>query len=122
MENLVNILSEKSQDQKPLMVAISGIDGSGKGYIGSQINKFLQEIGINSYLIGIDGWLELSEKRFSETNSAEHFYQNGFRFKEMFSTLVIPLQQTGSIDLIANHADASNSNLYTQYYYQIENA
>ncbi len=122
MENLINTLSEKSQNKKPLMVAVSGIDGSGKGYIGSKINSSLQEIGINSYLIGIDGWLELPEKRFSETNPAEHFYKNGLRFTEMFSTLVVPLQQTGSIDLIANHADASNSNSYTQYHYQIENA
>ncbi|MGD1717068.1 uridine kinase family protein [Dapis sp. BLCC M172] len=122
MENLINTLSEKSQNTKPLMVAVSGIDGSGKGYIGSQINSSLQEIGINSYLIGIDGWLELPEKRFSNTNPAEHFYNNGLRFTEMFSTLVAPLQQTGSIDLIANHADASNSNSYTQYHYQIDNA
>ena len=121
MENLINTLSEKNQNKKPLMVAVSGIDGSGKGYISSQINSSLQEIGINSYLIGIDGWLELPEKRFSDTNQAEHFYKNGFRFEEMFSTLVAPLQKTGSVDLIANHADAGNSNSYTQYHYQIEN-
>ena len=122
MESLINTLSEKSQNKKPLMVAVSGIDGSGKGYISSQINSSLQEIGINSYLIGIDGWLELPEKRFSDTNSAEHFYKNGFRFAEMFSTLVVPLQKTGSIDLIANHSDVGNFNSYTQYHYQIENA
>ena len=34
-------------------------------------------------LVGIDGWLNLPEKRFSQTQPAEHFYANAFRFDEM---------------------------------------
>ncbi|AFY70408.1 hypothetical protein Pse7367_2144 [Thalassoporum mexicanum PCC 7367] len=122
MEDLIHTLIEKSKYKKPLMVAISGIDGSGKGYVGAKLNALLQERGINSHLIGIDGWLEVPQKRFSGTNPAEHFYRHGFRFEEMFAKLIMPLSKTGSIDLVANHSAPDNSNALTEYHYKIENA
>jgi len=122
MEKLIKILSEKKAEKTPLMVALSGIDGSGKGCIGSRLHTALRKSGVNSYLIGIDGWLELPENRFNKLKPAEHFYNHGFRFDEMFTNLINPLRRAGSIDLFANHADPGNSNEYVPHHYQIKNA
>jgi len=122
MKKLIKILSGKKADKTPLMVALSGIDSSGKGYIGSRLHTALRKSGVNSYLIGIDGWLELPENRFNKLKPAEHFYNHGFRFDEMFMNLINPLRRTGSIDVFANHADPGNSNKYFPHHYQIKNA
>ncbi len=54
--------------QRSVLVGISGIDGSGKGYLTAQIVKALQVKGVRAVGISIDGWLNLTHKRFSTVN------------------------------------------------------
>jgi uridine kinase len=84
------------------LVAISGIDGAGKGFIAVRIAAELQARGLRIALINVDGWLNLPHIRFSESNPAEHFYLQAIRFDEMFSELVLPLRDRGSVRLDAD--------------------
>ncbi|MDC0833388.1 uridine kinase [Geitlerinema sp. CS-897] len=112
------VLTEK----KALLVAISGIDGSGKGYITSKIANLLEQRDLKIATLNIDGWLDLPEKRFSPTNPAKHFYQNAIRFDELFTQLVFPLRDRGSIYLEANYAEetATAYRKHTYQFYQID--
>ena len=92
-------------DSKVLLVAFSGIDGSGKGYITQKLNTQLTERNFNVATINIDGWLNLPAKRFSETNSAAHFYHHAIRFDELFPQLVFPLRDRRSIKLTADFTE-----------------
>lgn len=74
------------------LVAISGIDGSGKGYIAARLAQELGAVDISAAVINIDGWLRPPHQRFSSSNPAEHFYLHAIRFEELFSGLVLPLR------------------------------
>lgn len=85
---------------RALLVALSGIDGSGKGHCASILTSHLAARGVRAANINIDGWLTLPEVRFSPVNPARHFYERALRLDEMFERLVLPLrdERTVSID------------------------
>jgi len=119
MKSLVHTLVQKSRFRSPYVVGISGIDGSGKGYITQQLQKEISTAGLSCEAIGIDGWLQPPSLRFSRHNPGEHFYQQGFRFDEMKTHLYDPLYETGWVDLVANHADPTNSEEMVKYHYKV---
>lgn len=106
-------------EQKALLVAISGIDGSGKGYITSKIAELMAQQHLNIATINIDGWLNLPDQRFSNTQPAEHFYENAIRFNQLFAQLVLPLRDRCSISLKADYAEETASE-YRKHNYQFE--
>ncbi|HXE76375.1 MAG TPA: uridine kinase [Candidatus Xenobia bacterium] len=92
-----------------LLVALSGIDGAGKGYLGEQLDAALRGRGLNAVLITIDPWLNLPSVRFSDERPAEHFYANAIRFDEMFEKLVLPLKQDRSVRVEAGFAEETST-------------
>lgn len=86
-------------DRQALLVAISGIDGSGKGYIAAKIAEQLTQKDLRVATVNIDGWLNLPHLRFSVSHPAEQFYHYAFRFDELFAQLIMPLRDRRSIDL-----------------------
>jgi uridine kinase len=104
----VNAITERKREvptQQAMLVGISGIDGSGKGYVTSQINDCLTAAGLKTAVINIDGWLNLPHVRFDPADLAGNFYRNGLRLFEMFDQLVLPLRKDRSIDLTADFAE-----------------
>jgi uridine kinase len=104
-----------------VLVGISGIDGSGKGYVATEIAAMLRERSCRVTIVNVDGWLQLPHKRFDPSRPAQHFYENGIRFDEMFSKLILPLRENCSIELYAKLADATNSMDYIDRTYWFEN-
>lgn len=98
------------------LIAISGIDSSGKGYAAAALAGALRSEGASVALIGIDGWLNLPTVRFSTTQPGQHFDQNAFRFDEMFSKLVDPLVRNGSLDLVANFTEETATQYRAERY------
>jgi uridine kinase len=88
-----------------LLVGISGIDASGKGYITAKLAAALEQRGLRCAVIHADGWLNLPQVRFGGEDKALRFYENAFRFDEMFSRLISHLKAARSIDLIADQID-----------------
>jgi uridine kinase len=82
--------------ERSVLVAVSGIDGSGKGYVSERVASALQEHELRTAVVNIDGWLRLPHERFSESDRGEHFYRNAIRFEELFSELVLPLRDQRS--------------------------
>ncbi len=91
--------------ERSVLAAISGIDGSGKGYITGQLAMGLGRHGAKVANINIDGWLNLPAQRFSARAPAEHFYAHAIRFSEMFDQLVLPLKAHRSHELVADFAE-----------------
>lgn len=108
---------EEIPRDRALLVAISGIDAAGKGYCAAKIARSLGERRLNVALIGVDGWLNLPQVRFDEENPAKHFYENAFRFEEMFETLVLPLRQNREIDLRMDYTEETATS-YREHRYQ----
>jgi uridine kinase len=102
--------------RKARLIAISGIDSSGKGYIASRLSQCLSSTGARVALLGIDGWLNLPYVRFSVNDAGRHFYRNAFRFEEMFSQLVDPLVSDGSIDVLTDFTEETAHEYRKQRY------
>jgi uridine kinase len=90
-------------------VAISGIDASGKGYVAKRLETELTAKGLKVANINIDPWQNPIPIRLKKENAAENFYQNVFRWDDVFEQLIIPLRRTRSVhlatQLIFSHAD-----------------
>mgnify|MGYP000921112176 FL=1 len=102
--------------ERAALVAVSGIDGCGKGWLTRKIVDDLQARGINAANINIDGWLNLPAKRFSDQNPAEHFYLHAIRFDEMFAQLVLPLRDARSIRVETDFAEETATAYRKQLY------
>lgn len=91
--------------ERALLVAITGIDGAGKGYVTRRLQEALAPTGLRAGMIGIDGWLELPHVRFGTDRPAAHFYRHALRFDALFETLVLPLRERRSIRLEADFTE-----------------
>lgn len=119
---VVRILRERAivSEQRSLLVGISGIDGSGKGYVAKQIEARLGQHSVGVANINVDGWLKLPGRRFSTIRPAEHFYANAIRFNELFDQLVLPLRDHRSADVVADFA-AETARDYRKQTYTFKN-
>jgi len=102
--------------RRSLLVAISGIDGCGKGYLTKQLGAGLQAQGVSVATINIDGWLNLPQVRFSQANPAEHFYENAIRFPELFAQLLLPLRAHRSLRMEMDFAEETATTYRKQRY------
>ena len=101
---------------RSLLVGLSGIDGSGKGYLARQFQAHLALHAVTSAILNVDGWLNLPEKRFDRSAPAENFYQNAIRFDEFFTQLVLPLRDKRSVHLVADFVEETASHYRRQAY------
>src|SRR6266436_9278944 len=100
---------------RAILVGISGIDASGKGFITEKIAKRLQELGWRVATINADDWLNLLEVCLSQHKPAEHFYEHAMRFDEMFDRLIVPLKESRAVSFVADCADAKGSRRKHRY-------
>src|SRR4030095_13454633 len=103
-ERIISTRKSVSSD-RAILIGISGVDGSGKGYIAAQILDLLLNDGFRAITINIDGWLNLPQIRFHPNNPAQNFYERAIRFDEMFRQLILPLKINRSIDLTSDFTE-----------------
>lgn len=97
---------------RSLLVGVSGIDGSGKGYVSARLAEALCRRKTHAAVINVDPWLRLPAERFDARRPAEHFYERGLRLEEMFESVVLPLKARRSVNATINAADATNATAY----------
>jgi uridine kinase len=91
---------------RALLVGISGIDGSGKGFVTRKVADALRDKSLNVAVISADDWLNLPSVCLNRENYAEHFYKHAIRFDEMFERLILPLREHRGVDVLADCGDA----------------
>jgi len=101
------------------LVAVTGIDGCGKGYVTVRLVDALRLRGARAVSLNIDGWLNLPAVRFSETDPAEHFYRHAIRFDQLFAELVFPLRDHRSVRIETDHAEET-ATAYCKKRYEID--
>jgi len=104
----IEMLRRATPSSRSLLVAVTGIDGSGKGYVAELMTVTLKARGLRTVNINVDGWLSLPSVRFSEKDPATHFYVNALRFGDMFATLVRPLRDQRSIRVEADFVEETD--------------
>jgi uridine kinase len=111
---IVATRTEKSAEQT-IVVGISGIDASGKGFITEKIAQGLRESGWRVATINADDWLNLPEVCLSRRTTGEHFYEHAMRLDEMFDQLIVPLKENRAVSFVADCADAKGNRRKHRY-------
>jgi uridine kinase len=99
-----------------MLIAVSGIDGSGKGYVAERIVARLHPKGVKAVAVSIDGWLNLPSRRFHKERPAEHFYRHAIRFEDMFEQLILPLKRQRSIRIEADLVEETATTYHRHTY------
>jgi uridine kinase len=95
----------QSDPSRSILAGVSGIDGSGKGFVASRMLQRLLEQHIHAVVVAGDGWLNLPTVRFNARTPGPHFYENALRMDEMFEQLVLPLKRNRSHRGVMNFAE-----------------
>lgn len=90
---------------RALLVALSGIDGSGKGWVARRLAAALEEVGLRVASLRVDPWLNLPAIRHSAERPGEHFYANALRLEELLAQAVLPLRDSRRLDLTFDAAE-----------------
>ncbi len=104
--------------ERAALVAVSGIDGCGKGYVAARIVDGLTARGLRPAALNVDGWLRLPAERFDRANPAEHFYLHALRLDDMFAQLVLPLRDRRSIRVEMDFAEET-ATAYRRHVYDL---
>jgi uridine kinase len=105
--SVISAIIEKRKALSPqhaLLVGISGIDASGKGFVTTRIAESLKKRGLKLAVISADGWLNLPHVRFHQQDLAKHFYESAIRFDEMFEHVILPLRGTRNVNVKSDFA------------------
>jgi uridine kinase len=104
--------------QRAIVVGISGIDASGKGFITEKIAQRLQESSWRVAKINADDWLNLPEVCMTRRTPGEHFYEHAMRFDKMFDQLIVPLKENRAVSFVADCADAKGNRRKHSYQFR----
>jgi len=85
-----------------VLVALSGIDGSGKSSLASPLATEIERLGLRVAVIGIDPWQNPQSVRFGGSRPGEHFYAHAIRFEALFDQVVRPLAANRSLHLVTS--------------------
>lgn len=119
IDQAVEIITSRRRElsnRDSLLVAISGIDGSGKSRTAQQVVERLKSRGLNAALIGLDAWHHPPEKRFNKDAPAQHFYHHAFRFDDLFEMLINPLRHNRSAHVTVELTRLPENDLYLRSY------
>jgi len=120
MKSAIKELHNNKESTKAQIVAISGIEGSGKRELTEKIAAALRLDGLNVAVIHTDDWEASKDVRFNIMNSPEEYYLNAYRFDEMFEELILPLKLFGSIKTSVNLDDAESPRTVDYHFNDID--
>lgn len=90
-------LHVRKGSNRPKIIAISGIEGSGKRALADVVAEKLRTDGLNVAIIHTDDWEACDSVRFNVMNSPQEYYLNAYRLDDMVEELLLPLKLFGSV-------------------------
>lgn len=110
-----SILSIQEKKDKPIRIAINGIEGTGKTVLAEKLTKYLNSENLNAIQVSIDGFHFNKEVRYRQgRDSAKGYYEDSYD-EIVFVEKVLKTSQTDS----PNYTIATHS-LETDEYLSLE--
>lgn len=113
---LIGQTADRSHAKRARLVALSGIDGSGKTHLAAELGARLQRCGIRTAVIGADPWQTAKSHRIQPHDPGRAFYERAVRWDALFDTLIDPLVQMRGIDRVFEARRDDNDLLYPKHY------
>lgn len=114
-EKIISARQNKNNGEA-VLVAISGIDASGKSITTSRIYYDLTSKGLKVAVISADKWLMHSHKKAADETTPSQFYMNSYRWNELFKEVLLPLKQNRSLYLEKELQHSTSDRPYLQVY------
>jgi uridine kinase len=110
-----SILSIQEKKDKPIRIAINGIEGTGKTVLAEKLTKYLNSENLNAIQVSIDGFHFNKEVRYKQgRDSAKGYYEDSYD-EIVFVEKVLKTSQTD----FPNYTTATH-NLETDEYLSLE--
>lgn len=119
LSQLASLLGQgaaRARSTRARLVALSGIDGSGKSHLAAELGTRLERCGIRTAVIGVDPWQSAKSHRIQPRDPGRAFYERAIRFEALFETLVDPLVRTRGIDRVFEARRNDNDLVYPKHY------
>jgi uridine kinase len=94
-EKIAGEIKLKKPADRPFVVGISGIDGSGKTVFAAALEKYLNLKDFQTRLISLDDFHNPQEIRYAGENQAENYLNRSFDIKTIVQKLLLPIREKG---------------------------
>jgi uridine kinase len=98
------------------LVAVSGIDGSGKSTMAPALAAALAGRGVHAAVVTLDPWHTPAPMRFNARDPARHFYRHAFRWAELFERVIDPLRRDRGLELVLPLLRLADDSWYDHVY------
>ena len=98
------------------IVAISGIDASGKSWLAATLTLNLARRGLRIAPLSVDPWHTARDVRFAGPDWGRTFYERSFRWIDLRRTLLEPLRSDRSIDITMQRRRIADDALVPEHY------
>ena len=96
-----NIAMQAFDVERPFMVGVNGVDGSGKTMLSAELHRQLEAHGLHVTVVHIDDFTQPQSRRTVSSDPIERYYNNTFDIETLRKTVLEPLVacQLGSVTL-----------------------
>lgn len=104
---------------RTLLVAFSGIDAAGKGYVAHQVANALRPEGIRVAVLTPNAWLTPFDEHRRAADPVRHYYEQAVDFADLFRLLIDPLKENGSVRL-TRRIEQKSGEEWTEFCFDLE--
>lgn len=97
--------------ERALVVAVSGIDGSGKSWLGARLVEALRAAGTHAVLAPGDEWLRIPGPAVDGAATPEAYYASAVRHEDLLAQLVRPIARRRAATLAGRLVAAPDGRL-----------
>lgn len=119
-EKITGCISDKKQKDKPFIIGVNGIDGSGKTTFALALDEYLKSNGFPTQLIHLDDFHNPKSIRYSGTNESDNYYNKSFNINLIIDKLLAPIQHKKSLSLSLKTLDLSTDDFTNERRYNIQ--
>lgn len=94
-----NIAMQAFDSDRPFVVGVNGVDGSGKTMLSAELHRQLEARGLPVTVVHIDDFTQPHSRRTASNDPVERYYNNTFDIDTLRSAVLTPLvaRQLGSV-------------------------
>jgi HAD superfamily hydrolase (TIGR01549 family) len=92
-ENILGEVNKRKIADRPFVIAVSGIDCSGKTMFTNALNEYFISRNLETQIINLDDFHNPRGIRYAGDNQADNYYNRSFNLKEIIKELLAPLRE-----------------------------
>ncbi|MBN2240297.1 MAG: HAD hydrolase-like protein [Dehalococcoidales bacterium] len=118
-KKLLNEITVRKQEARPIITGITGIDASGKTEFTLAFKEFLENLNVPVQLVHLDDFHNPMAYRYSGESESENYYTKSFNLDTIINKLLIPIKEKGNLTAELTLLNLETDAYDTKKYYNI---